>query len=159
MTNMTDHETFMRVALEEAKAAVAEGNMGAGSVIVHEGRVISRGRNQATSLADVTAHAETQAVRRLSLERQVINSSLRADAGPLRGTTLYTTVEPCPMCAWAICIAGISELVIGARYARMGIGYSAYAIERLLEMTEQPLRVVSGVLHDECAELRLLYRA
>jgi tRNA(Arg) A34 adenosine deaminase TadA len=63
------------------------------------------------------------------------------------------------MCAWAICISGISELVIGARFARMGVGYASYAIERLLEMTDQPLRIVSGVRHDECAAFRLPPRA
>jgi tRNA(adenine34) deaminase len=156
---MIDHERFMRVALEEAEGAAKEGNMGCGAVIVEDGRVIARGRNQATSLTDVTAHAETQAVRQLSLARGVVNPTLRADSGPLRGTTLYTTVEPCPMCAWAICISGISELVIGARFARMGVGYASYAIERLLEMTGQPLRIVSGVLHDECAAFRLPPRA
>jgi len=156
---MTDHERFMRVALEEAALAAAEGNMGCGAVITQGGAVVSRAHNQATTLADVTAHAETQAVRRLSLDRRVVNPTFRADAGPLKGTTLYTTVEPCPMCTWAICIAGVSELVIGARFARMGVGYASYAIERLLEMTGQPLRIVSGVLHDECAALRLPPRA
>jgi tRNA(adenine34) deaminase len=155
---MIDHETFMRVALEEAERAAKEGNMGCGAVIVEDARVIARGRNQATSLTDVTAHAETQAVRQLSLARGVVNPTFRADSGPLRGTTLYTTVEPCPMCAWAICISGISELVIGARFARMSVGYASYAIEQLLEMTGQPLRIVSGVLHDECAAFRLPQR-
>jgi tRNA(adenine34) deaminase len=156
---MADHEMFMRVALEEAELAAKEGNMGCGAVIVRAGRVVSRAHNEATTLADVTAHAETQAVRRLSVDWRVINPTFRADAGPLRGTTLYTTVEPCPMCAWAISIAGISELVIGARFARMGVGYASYAIEKLLEMTGQPLRIVSGVLPDECAAFRLPQRA
>ena len=152
---MSDHEKFMRVALEEAAKAAAEGNMGCGAAIVRAGEVVARAHNEATTLADVTAHAETQAVRRLSLDWRVVNPTFRADAGPLKGTTLYTTVEPCPMCAWAICIAGISQLVIGARFARMGVGYAGYAIERLIEMTDQPLRIVSGILHDECAALRL----
>jgi tRNA(adenine34) deaminase len=156
---VTDHERFMRVALEEAALAAAEGNMGCGAVITQGGAVVSRAHNQATTLGDVTAHAETQAVRRLSLDRRVVNPTFRADTGPLKGATLYTTVEPCPMCAWAICIAGVSELVIGARFARMGVGYGSYAIERVLELTGQPLRIVSGVLHDECAALRLPQRA
>jgi len=150
-----EHERFMRVALEEAARGLAEGNMGCGALIVHDGVIVARAHNEATSLADVTAHAETQAVRRLSLERRVVNPTFEADAGPLKGATLYTTVEPCPMCAWAICIAGISTLVIGARHARMGVSYADYAIERLIEMTNQPLAIVSGILHDECATLRL----
>ena len=59
------------------------------------------------------------------------------------------------MCAWAICIAGISKLVIGARVASKRIGYGGYAIEHLIEMTGQSLRIVSGVLRDECAAARL----
>ncbi len=89
---MTDHERFMRVALEEAALAAAEGNMGCGAVITQGGAVVSRAHNQATTLADVTAHAETQAVRRLSLDRRVVNPTFRADAGPLKGTTLYRPV-------------------------------------------------------------------
>lgn len=149
------HERFMHLAIEEAEKAAAEGNMAVGAVIVREGEILARGRNEANTAFDVTAHAETAAIRSLSGRLRIENPSLRADSGPLAGATLYTTCEPCPMCAWATCIAGISTIVIAARFADMGVGYGDYAIEKLLAMTGQPLKVVSGVLRGECEALRL----
>jgi MafB19-like deaminase len=78
--------------------------------------------------------------------------------GPLERlstSVLYTTVEPCPMCAWVICLAGIARVVIGVRHADMGVSHGGYAIERLIEMTGQPLQVEAGPVKDECAALRL----
>ena len=154
-----EHERWMRVAVEEAAKAGAEGNMAVGSVIVHRGEVVARGRNEATSTFDVTAHAETVAIRQASARLRVVNPTLRADSGPLKGATLYTTCEPCPMCAWATCVAGLSTIVIGARFADMGVGYGEWAIEKLLAMTGQPLTVVSRVLRAECEALRLQTRS
>jgi len=153
-----EHERWMRVAIEEADKGAAAGNMAVGSIIVHGGEVIARGRNEATSSFDVTAHAETVAIRQASARLRLVNPSLRADSGPLKGATLYTTCEPCPMCAWATCIAGISTLVIGGRFADMGVGYGEWAVEKLLAMTGQPLTVVSRVLRTECEALRLKTR-
>lgn len=150
-----DHEAFMRLALEEARRGRNEGNIAVGAVIVRGDQVLAKGHNQAISTFDVTAHAETVAVRKLSIDLRLHNPSSRADAGPLAGTTLYTTVEPCPMCCWATCIGGVSTLVIGARFADMGHGYGRYAIEMLIEMTGQPIALVSGILAGECAALRL----
>ena len=153
-----EHERWMRVAIEEADKGAAAGNMAVGSIIVHGGEVIARGRNEATSSFDVTAHAETVAIRQASARLRVVNPSLRADSGPLKGATLYTTCEPCPMCAWATCIAGISTLVIGGRFADMGVGYGEWAVEKLLALTGQPLTVVSRVLRTDCEALRLKTR-
>jgi tRNA(Arg) A34 adenosine deaminase TadA len=150
----TEHERFMLAAIEEAERAAAEGNMAVGSVIVLGGQVVARGHNEANSSFDLTTHAETAAIRQISTSRRILNPSLRADAGPLRGALLYTTCEPCPMCAWATCIAGISTVVIGARFADMGLGYGDYAIEKLLALTGQPLEVVSRVRRAECESLR-----
>jgi len=151
----SDHERFMRLAIEEAEQGAVEGNMAVGAVIVMEGAVVARGHNEATSAFDLTAHAETAAIRTLSARLRIVNPTFRAGAGPLARSTLYTTCEPCPMCAWATCIAGISAIVIGARFADMGVGYGDYALEKLLAMTDQPLRVVSGVLRADCEALRL----
>ena len=153
MTN--EHERWMRMAIEEAEQGAAAGNMAVGSIIVHHGEIVARGRNEATSTFDVTAHAETVAIRDVSARLRVVNPSLRADTGPLKGATLYTTCEPCPMCAWATCIAGLSTLVIGARFADMGVGYGEWAVEKLLAMTGQPLTVVSRVMRVECEALRM----
>ena len=151
----TDHERFMRVAIEEAEKGAALGNMAVGAVIVRTGEILARGRNEASSVFDLMAHAETVAIRQLSVRQRIVNPTMRADSGPLAGSTLYTTCEPCPMCAWATCIAGISTVVIGARFADMGVGYGDYAIEKLLTMTGQPLTVVSRVLRGQCEALRL----
>lgn len=145
------HERFMRLALDEARQGGAKGNMAVGAVIVRGGEVLERGHNEATSAFDVTAHAETAAIRKLSPRLRVANPGSRAGEGPLADCVLYTTVEPCPMCCWATCIAGIGTIVIGATHARLGISRGTYTAERLAEMTGQPLRVVSGVLAEECA--------
>jgi tRNA(adenine34) deaminase len=151
----TEHERFMRIALEEARAARAEGNMAVGGVIVRVGQVLQRGHNEAVSTFDVTAHAETVALRRLSTRLRVVNPSYRAGQGPLADCVLYTTVEPCAMCCFAICVSGIAKVVIGARYARMGLRFGDYAIEKLLALLDQPVTIVDGILYEECAALRL----
>ena len=151
----SEHVRFMRVALEEAARARAEGNIGVGSVVVRDGVVVGRGRNTVNSSRDITAHAETVTLRDLSREIGTPIPAYLTGPGLLAGHVLYTTVEPCPMCAFACCIAGVSTIVIGARFAWMGVRtHGDYAIEKLLELTGQRVEIVSGILHDECAALR-----
>jgi tRNA(adenine34) deaminase len=145
----------MRIALEEAAVAEREGNMAVGGVLVQDGEILGRGHNEANATGDVTAHAEMVLIREASRRLRVVNPRMRADSGRLAGSDLYTTVEPCPMCAWAICLAGVSRVVIGARHADMGVSQGGYAIERLIELTGQPLRIEAGPFKDECAALRL----
>ena len=148
----TDHARFMKAALEEATLAKAEGNIGVGSVIVRDGVVVERGHNVVDSTFDLTAHAETMALRRLSLRLRRPIPRYRTGPGLLAGHVLYTTVEPCAMCAFACCIADVSTIVIGGRFTRLGITtHAGYAIEKLLEMTGRSIEIVSGVLQDECA--------
>jgi tRNA(Arg) A34 adenosine deaminase TadA len=118
--------------------------------------VVGRGRNTVNSERDITAHAETVALRELSRAMGVPIPPYLKGPGLLAGHVLYTTVEPCPMCAFACCIAGVSALVIGARFARMGVRtHGDYAIEGLLALTGHRIEIVSGILHDECAALRV----
>lgn len=129
---------FMRLALEEAKAAYAEGEIPIGAVVVANGRVIARAHNQTETLHDVTAHAEML----------TITSAANALGGKyLKDCTLYVTVEPCVMCAGAIGWAQISRLVYGVSDEKRG--YSIFAPNALHPKT----KVSAGVLQDECKAL------
>src|SRR5882724_12905071 len=111
MDTEPQHEEFMRLALREAEAALAENEVPVGAVVVHGGRVIAAAHNQREQLHDPTAHAEmiaiTQAAQALSNWR-------------LEHCTLYVTLEPCPMCAGAIVLARMPRVVYGAADPKAG---------------------------------------
>ena len=131
-------EQYMRKALAEAEAALAEGEIPIGAVIVCGDRVVARGHNLTETLNDVTAHAEMQAV----------TAAANALGGKyLNDCTLYVTVEPCVMCAGAIAWAQVRRLVFGAGDEKRG--YRKYAPDSLHPKTE----VLTGVMADECAGL------
>jgi tRNA(adenine34) deaminase len=146
-----DHERFMQIALEEAEKAGAEGNSAVGSVIVRDGEVIGRGRNLVYTTHDVTAHAETVALRQTGDQLKIIDFS---------GCTLYTTFEPCPMCCGAILLAGVSTLVMGARNDPMESPWTDYQVDRLIEQFGRgaSIEIVTGVLVPECLAVRERYR-
>lgn len=131
-------EKFMRLALDEAHKALAANEIPIGCVIVSQNQVIGRGHNLTETLADVTAHAEMQAV---TAAAQTLGGKYLPDA------TLYVTVEPCPMCAGAIGWAQISRIVYGAPDPKRG--YTTYA-PRVLH---PKATVTAGVLEDECRAL------
>lgn len=131
-------EKFMRLALDEAHKALAANEIPIGCVIVSQSQVIGRGHNLTETLADVTAHAEMQAV---TAAAQTLGGKYLPDA------TLYVTVEPCPMCAGAIGWAQISRIVYGAPDPKRG--YTTYA-PRVLH---PKATVTAGVLEDECRAL------
>jgi tRNA(adenine34) deaminase len=146
----SDHERFMALALEEARKAGDTGNLAVGAVVVRNGDVLSRGYNAVHSTFDVSAHAEAVAVRNMTMTRRQLNPSSQAASGPFAGAALYATVEPCPMCLWLTCIAGISTLVVGARHADLGIPFGDYQVEKLIGMTGRNIELITGVLVDEC---------
>ena len=137
------HERWMRLALEEARAAAAEDEVPVGAVIVAGGRVVASGRNQREQLNDPTAHAEmialTQAAANLGSWR-------------LEGCTLYVTLEPCPMCAGAILQARVPFVVWGAADPKAGAVVSLY---RLFEDARLNHRVehTGGVLAADCGRI------
>ena len=135
---MSKDEEFMRKALQEARTALAEGEIPIGAVIVCRDHVLARAHNLTETLHDVTAHAEMQA----------ITSAADMLGGKyLQDCTLYVTVEPCIMCAGAIGWAQISRIVYGAPDIKRG--YSEYAPKAFHPKAE----VTSGVLEDECRQL------
>lgn len=150
------HDRFMGLALEEGHKGELAGNVPVGSVIVRDGEVIGEGHNEAHSGPDATAHAEVQAIR---------DACRREGTLDLAGATLYTTMEPCPMCCWAILEAGIGRLVLGGRHDGMrkyGIDrrttLGGYAVENLLELTNRELDLVTGVRTQECERMRVEWR-
>jgi len=134
----TDDEKFMRLALNEARKALAQQEVPIGAVVVAGETVVGRGHNLVETLADPTAHAEMQA--------------LTAAAATLGGKylqecTLYVTVEPCIMCAGAIGWAQVGRVVWGADDPKKG--YRRYS-----EAVFHPrTTVVRGVLAAACEEL------
>lgn len=136
-------EAFMRQALEEARIALEAGEVPVGAVVVHAGHVVAAAHNEREQRADPTAHAEVLALRAAAsaLGRRRLN-----------GCTLYVTLEPCPMCAGAILMAGVDEVVFGAADPQKGCAGSVYALP------EDPtlggfIRCMGGLLEEECAQV------
>ena len=135
---MEDDGKYMQEALREARAAGAEDEVPIGAVVVCRGRVIARGHNMTERLHDPTAHAEMIA---LTAATEALGGKYLDDC------TLYVTVEPCPMCAAALCWAQLGRLVWGAGDERRG--YTRFTPSLLHPRTE----VTSGLLADECSGL------
>mgnify|MGYP002626793106 CR=1 FL=1 len=131
-------EMYMRKALQEAEAAMAEGEIPIGAVVVCGGRVIARGHNQTEQLHDPTAHAEMIAFTA---------ACSHLDAKYLNECTLYVTVEPCPMCAGAAGWTQVGRIVYGAPDPKRG--YTLLTGPVLHPKTA----VARGVLAEECGAL------
>lgn len=137
-TSDSQDEKFMRMALNEARKALEEGEVPIGAVVVAGGRVAGRGHNLVETLADPTAHAEMQALTA---------ATLTLGGKYLSGCTLYVTVEPCIMCAGAIGWAQVGRVVWGADDPKKG--YRRYS-----ESVFHPrCEVAHGVLAEECEAL------
>jgi tRNA(adenine34) deaminase len=136
---MTDDQ-WMQLALEEANAAAAAGDVPVGAVIVSEGRLIGRGRNRRELDGDPTAHAEVIALR--DAAKQIGHWRIEA--------TLFVTQEPCPMCAGALVNARIQRLVYGCPNPKAGAVTSLFSIVTDTRLNHR-MDVTSGVLASECA--------
>ncbi|RXE74123.1 nucleoside deaminase [Muribaculaceae bacterium Isolate-013 (NCI)] len=139
MTSADNDARFMRLALAEARMAASEGEIPIGAVVVCGGRVVGRGHNLTERLADVTAHAEMQAI---TAAAQTLGGKYLTDC------TLYVTVEPCLMCAGAIAWSQLRRIVYGAADEKRG--YSVLTYESPFHPRAE---VIAGVLADECASL------
>ena len=131
-------EQYMQEALREAQAALAEGEVPIGGVVVCGGHILARAHNLTERLTDPTAHAEMQ----------LIGMAAEAIGGKyLNDCTLYVTVEPCPMCAAALSWAQLGRLVYGASDPKRG--YTLFTPSLLHPRTE----VTSGLLAPACSQL------
>jgi len=138
-----EHERFMRLALTEAAAAQAGGEVPVGAVIVLGGRVVGVGGNRPIGAMDPTAHAEIVAMR-----------AAAASLGNYRltGATLYVTVEPCLMCVGAMIHARVGLVVFGAAEPRGGALVSAVRAHETPGLNHR-LEVLGGVLEDDARTL------
>ncbi|MDH4168145.1 MAG: tRNA adenosine(34) deaminase TadA [Acidimicrobiia bacterium] len=139
---MTD-EDAMAIALDEARAAAAHGDVPVGAVVVHNGEVVARRHNEREHRGDPTAHAEVLALR---------DAAGALGGWRLDGATMVVTLEPCPMCAGALWASRIPSVVFGADDPKAGACGSLYNLGADPRLNHE-YRVRGGVRRDECAEL------
>ncbi|OLQ87220.1 tRNA-specific adenosine deaminase [Vibrio ponticus] len=135
-------EQFMRRAMALAAQAEQEGEVPVGAVLVKDGQVIAEGWNQSIGSHDATAHAEVQTLRKAG---QTLENYRLLD------TTLYVTLEPCPMCAGALLHSRVKRIVFGAPDLKAG---AAGTVLNLFEhqAAYHYATVERGLLEDECRE-------
>jgi len=138
-----NHIKFMQEALKEARLAFKEDEVPIGAVVVYKGRIIGRGHNQIERLRDPTAHAEMLAITSAA-------SSLNTKW--LSGTSLYVTIEPCCMCAGALVLARVKDLVYGADDPKAGGCGSVINVINNKSLNHR-LKVQKGILEKECSNL------
>ena len=144
LTQTQLHEGFMRQAIGQANIAGERGDIPIGVVIVtDQGEIIARAGNSREQRKDPTAHAEILALR-----------AAGAQLGDWRiaRSTMYVTLEPCPMCAGAITMARVPRLVIGAWNEEYGAVGSRWDLVRDQRMNHQ-VEVIPGVLENETGQL------
>jgi tRNA(adenine34) deaminase len=136
-------QNYMQEALIEAMKAFDKGEVPIGAVLVHNGQIIARDHNRREELADPTAHAEILVMRQ---------AGKTLGGWRLPNTTVYVTIEPCPMCAGALVQSRVSRIVYGAPDVKAGAVHSLYTITEDDRLNHR-LSVTAGILAEECSEL------
>lgn len=136
---------WMRLAIDEARAAAAHGDVPVGAVVVRlaDGAVVAARHNERERTGDPTAHAELLALR---------DAAARAGTWRLDGHALVATLEPCPMCAGAVWAARVPVVVFGAADPKAGAAGSLYNLAADPRLNHET-RLVPGVHAQECAAL------
>jgi tRNA(adenine34) deaminase len=141
--NVDARVSFMQLAIEEARAAAAAGEVPIGALIVLDGKILARSGNRTIRDCDPTAHAEMIVIREAA---RLLQNYRMPD------TTLYVTIEPCSMCAGAIIQARIPRLVYGADDRKGGAVRSCFEILSNASLNHQ-VEVIPSVLASDCASL------
>jgi tRNA(adenine34) deaminase len=144
----SDHY-FMGEALRQAAKAYERGEVPVGAVIVHEGKIIARAFNQVEALKDATAHAEMLALTQ---------AEMAMGDWRLTDCILYTTKEPCPMCAGAIVHTRIARVVFGASDLKGGAAGSAMNLLQFPTLNHR-CEISAGVRLEECRALLQIFFA
>jgi tRNA(adenine34) deaminase len=143
MSWSSEDEQFMHAALAEAKVAAQTDEVPVGAVVVRNGEIIGRGLNRPVQDCDPTAHAEIVAIRAAAAGEKNYR---------LNDTTLYVTLEPCPMCVGAMLHARIGRLVFGAYDPKAGAAGSVLDLSDDRRLNHR-LEVNGGLLEDKCSGL------
>ncbi len=133
----------MRAALDEARKGFKKDEIPVGAVIVVDGKIIARAHNLRESHIDPTAHAEILCIKK---------AAKKLGGWRLGRATLYTTLEPCPMCAGAVVHSRVKELVYGADDPKAGACGSIMNVVSSAHLNHR-VKVISGVLNSECSEI------
>ena len=142
------HAQYMNICLELAARSKAEGNLGIGALVVRGSNIIARAGEKLPGSLDVAGHAELLAVRLACQHLKTLN---------LHGCALYTTAEPCWMCAYTIRETGIETVVIGAVTRDVGAVSSKYPIlsDPTIQGWPAPPQIITGVLEQQCIAARI----
>jgi tRNA(adenine34) deaminase len=141
---MPTHDDFMQLALRQAQLASRRDEVPVGAVLVSAGgELLAAAGNRTIEAADPTAHAEILALRAAARDAKNYR---------LLNTTLYVTIEPCPMCMGAILHARVAKLVFGAADPKWGAAGSLYDLPNDTRLNHR-IAVVAGILEKECREL------
>ena len=140
---MNDDNYFMGLALEQAEKAYQLGEVPIGAILTIDGEVIASAHNMRETWHDATAHAEMIVIRQ---------ACEKLKRWRLTGSTLYVTIEPCPMCAGGLVMSRVDRLVYGSA------DYKAGAVESVFNVTQHQalnhsLEVTAGVRADECSAI------
>ena len=140
----TNHIALMKKALDEAMAARQKGEVPIGAVLVADNQqILAAEHNRTITLNDPTAHAEILALR---------SAAAKIDNYRLLNTTLYVTVEPCPMCMGAAIHARVSQVIFGARDPKWGAAGSLYDFAADPRFNHQP-KIIKGIFEADCKRL------
>jgi len=141
------HEDWMRLALVQAERAFELDEVPIGAVLIYNGQILAAGHNKKEQIQDPTAHAEIMVIR---------EAAEKLGHWRLTDTTLYVTLEPCPMCAGAIVQARIKNLVFGASDAKSG---AVESVTKILKpnLWNHTVNVTAGILEQECSDILKKY--
>lgn len=140
---MGSKEEWMRLAIAEAKLSLAHNDIPIGAIVISNGEIIASRHNERELQGDPTAHAEVLAIR---------DAAIALGTSRLDGSTLVTTLEPCPMCAGAALVARISHVVFGAEDPKAGSLGSLYQLGGDPRLNHE-FAVTPRVLQEECGDL------